>query len=219
MPNYIRNKLVIGSRVSEVLDFVKSAESLFDFNKICPRPEGLDITEGSLGDDGMEYLTLVAAGHPWGQKKAEEIKTRLEKNGYLEEALTLGKQYLVNIATTGHRTWYGWCCEHWGTKWNASEVSMVSDDTIVFTTAWSGVIELLEKLSAKFPDVLFRYKFSSEDTGFNCGRGIISNGTANMVIPVGGSKECYEIAFEMWPESKAYYKLVGDKYEYRDEDE
>jgi len=218
MPNYIRNKLVMGSRVPEVLDFVKSGKSLFDFNKICPMPEGLDVEAGSIGEQGMEYLILTGTSS-LSRKRAKEIKDRLVSMGYFDQALALGKQYLLNIANTGYSTWYEWCIANWGTKWNASEPSISSENTIEFTTAWSGVTELLESLSAKFPDVTFEYTFADEDTGSNCGEGLIENGIATMYIPDNCSRECYELTFKLWPDKREYYKLVDGKYEYQDEDE
>jgi hypothetical protein len=62
--------------------------------------------------------------------------------------------------------WYGWNIQHWGTKWNPSEVD-VEDDTpgdwrIHFETAWSSPHEVLVKLSEQHPDVAIRNEWREE---------------------------------------------------------
>ena len=72
MPNWVRTRLTFNgeqSRIDELKAFVKSETKdesgelrtdLFDFNKIIPMPEELDIPSSSSGDWGMRYLLLSA---------------------------------------------------------------------------------------------------------------------------------------------------------------
>jgi hypothetical protein len=83
-------------------------------------------------------------------------------------------------ARLGNRAYHGfnsegywWCCEHWGTKWNAQPRSgdtMVAEriptgTEICFDTAWSPPTPVLLKLSKKFPELEFRLYFVVEMVG------------------------------------------------------
>lgn len=53
MPNHVMNIVSFSERLDEIRAFVKSEESIFDFNNIVPEPEGLHDTsteDGSLPD-------------------------------------------------------------------------------------------------------------------------------------------------------------------------
>jgi len=219
VPNYIKNRLTVKEKVGEVFAFLKGDKSTIDFNKIIPMPECLNIDETSLGDKGMKYLYLSATEDLFRGKEIEEIKNRLIQRKQFEEAVELGKKYLLNIANTGSKTWYGWARKNWGTKWNALGPSVISENCIEFDTAWDGVVALIEKLSAIFPDVVFEYKYADEDTGCNCGYGIIKNGVSEMVFPEKCSREAYELAFELRPDYAKYYSLEDGNYVSNEDEE
>lgn len=215
MPNYIKNRLTVKEKAGEVVAFLKGDNSAIDFNKIIPMPECLNICETSLGDEGMKYLylsALSATEYLFHRKEIDEIKNRLIQSKQFEEAIELGKKYLLNIANTGSKTWYDWSRKNWGTKWNALESSIVSENSIEFDTAWNGVIELMEKLSTFFPESTFEYKYADEDTGCNCGHGTIKNGVSEMVFPKTCSREAYELAFELRPDCAKYFRLEDGNY-------
>lgn len=112
---------------------------------------------------------------------------------------------------------HDWSIENWGTKWNASDCES-ENNSFDFTTACSGVPELIEKMHLEFPTVKIRYEFSDEDTGCNCGIGIYENGNTNFRKLENSSIEAYELAFKLRPDNKEHYALVDGKYEYVDED-
>lgn len=61
--------------------------------------------------------------------------------------------------------WYGWCNKNWGTKWDAREPYVahdVSETTYHFETAWSFPTEWLQKVSRKYPQLLFKVKWVEE---------------------------------------------------------
>ena len=68
-------------------------------------------------------------------------------------------------ATKGIPTWYEWCCENWGTKWDACEVEVdqigctKSDKyrwvTYRFQTACDAPHPVIAKLKADWPDLAF----------------------------------------------------------------
>ncbi|MGN0641072.1 MAG: hypothetical protein ACI4JT_08985, partial [Oscillospiraceae bacterium] len=57
MPNHVMNQLRLSGnqkRINELLESVKSKESVLDFSKIIPMPESLDIEAGSRTDKGLK---------------------------------------------------------------------------------------------------------------------------------------------------------------------
>ena len=216
MPNWVKNKLTINNRVDEIFSFIKCKDTIFDFNKIIPMPESLHIEDSSTGDEGMKYLYLKATS--FLKYEIQEIEDRLKQRGQFDSAIELGKKYLFNIANTGHKTWYDWSSENWGTNWNACEPTIL-ENCIIFDTAWNGIVKLIEKLSKYFPDVTFEYKYSDEDTGCNCGYGMIINGISSMTYLKNGSREAYELAFELRPDYVEYYNFENGNYVSVEEDE
>ncbi len=73
---------------------------------------------------------------------------------------------------------------------------------------------MIQKISEEFPDVKIDYKFAAEDTGYNCGNVIFLNGVLKDCSPKGGTKEAYELAFELSPEGKSHYKFKDGNYIY-----
>ena len=69
---------------------------------------------------------------------------------------------------------YEWCCENWGTKWNACIDEGVDWDVdgdyaiIHFNTAWAPPEPIIAKLREKFPDANFN-GFYREDGMQICG--------------------------------------------------
>lgn len=224
MPNHVRNRLVIKadeSKIKEVTEFLKGEPNMdgspcyIDFNKIIPTPEALQIECSSLGDMGEALLNKKEChGLTYSelQNRFDEMKPEEQ-----EECLKLGRQYCSNREKYGHTSWYDWCCQNWGTKWNAYNQERPTENEIWFDTAWSCVAGLIGKLSKKFPDVTFLYTWADEDTGQNCGRVLARNGQGWVSAPEGGSKEAYEIAFEMRPEIRCYYVFENGEYKYNDD--
>lgn len=81
----------------------------------------------------------------------------------------VGKTYIDNILEYGHVSWYEWCIDKWGTKWNACE-STIGNDYLEFDTAWDAPIPIIAELSRRFPELIFCLEWSDEDLGHNCGR-------------------------------------------------
>ena len=62
-----------------------------------------------------------------------------------------------------------WCRNHWGTKWDACEVSCIPDgDELVygFETAWSPPSPVMMKASRQFPSLHFRLVYAEGGAGF-----------------------------------------------------
>lgn len=116
---------------------------------------------------------------------------------YGDTPADVGKQYVENLLVYKHATWYGWSCEHWGTKWDACGASAnPKSNEIRFTTAWSRASdEILLKLSEMFPETRFTYHYADEDFGSNVGALAFFNGTKVFEDrPISGSKEAIRLA-------------------------
>lgn len=205
MPNNVTNRVSVDKNLKEVLSFVKGEKTEFDFNKIIPMPEGTNITSDNL----TSALDNKLSKNSTIKSLKEDIK-RFDED--MLENFILG---LRNFKKHGHATWYSWCCEFWGTKWNAYEVC-VKESYINFDTAWAGVPEMIQKLSENFKDVLFTYEFADEDSGCNTGSFEIRNGIIEKEIrPKNQSNEAYELYIKLKGENSCLEKVNG-MYRHKD---
>lgn len=208
MPNHVTNRLEINAdqeTVQKVMNFLKgktdddNTTCYIDFNNIIPMPEELLIDKCSSGDLGMKYLEAMQRKPFYFLLDDDDLRAIRWIKGLAEKdrqkALQLGASYLENQKKYGYPTWYEWSIATWGTKWNAYQQDFEEPNILWFDTAWSGVPQLIQKLSEIFPDVEFHYAYADENLGFNTGIGTISNGEINMTIPEGGSNEAFEIMF------------------------
>lgn len=114
----------------------------------------------------------------------------------------VGKAYIDNILEYGHDTWYEWCIDNWGTKWNACETTIL-ENGFEFNTAWSTPIPIIEALSSKFPELTFRIEWADENLGYNCGTIECANG---------------EIALEEYPNDDEAYNFACMIWGYEPDD-
>jgi hypothetical protein len=96
-----------------------------------------------------------------------------------------GKVYYTNLAEYGSIDWYDWCCDNWGTKWNAchDEIGMITETEnglatldIAFDTAWSMPSPIFTALAETYPYIRFSGRWADEDMGRNCGLWEAENG-------------------------------------------
>jgi len=201
MPNYVANIVtIVGSddKVQEVVDFLKSDYGVFDFEKVLPCPEDLNIDSCSDGEDGMTWLVCQNKS---GWLLSDTEKRIIERMAALpedvrERKIALGRHYLMNLALYDATTWYDWHTKNWGTKWNAIEAEYWGDGRFTFDTAWSAPAPVLVALSEKFPDVAIDFVFADEDSGYNTGEGQLRGGDGDVNYPEGGSDEAWALYFE-----------------------
>ena len=86
-----------------------------------------------------------------------------------------GEVYINNYLSYGANTWYDWCCNNWGTKWNAGRTEICGNDEIIFETAW-GSPEPVIKLRLGRPMVF--------------GRGMIGRSHIYDIAFPGGNSQC-----------------------------
>jgi hypothetical protein len=222
MPNYVRNVLILdGEDADKVFSFIDGDDSGFDFNKVIPMPSSLAIESSSMME--LSYACEIYRNEKivldilqYRLVKGETIPhliKRLKKEHQVKDEL--GKVAYENKKLYGATDWYGWCVNHWGTKWNAMEVSL-GNYSIEFETAWSAPIPVIEKLAELFPTVTFTHTWADEDLGNNCGEVVYSNGNAvDWFYPEDRSSEAFEIYEKCWGKSpcigtddngKKYYK-------------
>ena len=196
MPNWVMNKVVFYGdkvRINDIREGIKNDYQPINFNTLIPMPRELMMTEGSVADQDVKCFMAE-----------DEIDAGFLKDKYhmsdeeFEEAKKRGEIYVTNKMKYGHRSWYGWCCENWGTKWNASESQWLDDHTLIFRTAWSTPIPIFEKMSEEWPDVKIDVFFADEDFGQNCGTISYENGYADEHSDFVDVEAAKKFAYDVW---------------------
>lgn len=222
MATFVKTILQINAskeQVEEILNFVKSENSEFDFKKIIPMPEGLNIESGGPAELGLEYYALLRKREKYSCLFAVDVKDAIEAiegEENFEQIKDLGKKAWLNLINYGYSTWFGWCVEYWGTKWNASEVE-IKDNVISFETAWACPTKILIALSKKFSTTNFSFKYASESIGRYVGIGTISDGiiTDSPDTPK-TENEKMKFAIELWDIQDEYELVDGEFREKED---
>ena len=123
------------------------------------------------------------------------------------------------VPECGDKDWYTWRLNHWGTKWNAYNTDLYRADTyacISFQTAWSGVPELIRKLTEMFPSLSFHYRYADEDVAYNCGEGYTDeDGKFVFTRAGGGSDAAFDLYIECWGEDRNSFVKGEYGWEYK----
>jgi hypothetical protein len=186
MPNWVECELIVSGepdRLKEFINFVKSDETVFDFNKIVPMPESLHLEAGAA-EMGYEvkygdYTQYLDA--PWVKEAGVTTKEGLIKliEDKHPEYIEMAEQYKFNLDTYGSRHWYDWSIENWGTKWNASDTERDDDcDSVIeytFNTAWAPPEPVILSASKQFLNLNFELNYFEGGMGFK-GTYIVENG-------------------------------------------
>ncbi len=124
-----------------------------------------------------------------------------------------GKTNLVfdKIYPCEDENWYDWCCQHWGTKWDAYEVGdweignhMAS---IHYQTAWSPATQFYLHISKQY-DMTFKHEYADEG-GYFLGFQTIEKGKVINDVKLGWKT----------PEGKALLQKLGVYEESEEEEE
>ena len=195
-----------------------------DFNKIIQMPESLNIESGSRTTTSLELLLTVknpdTPNYGFTKINKETFKAtveQLQKTSWclkyqtalepgvveklLEDGVTveLGEKALKNFLEYGCLDWYEWRNKNWGTKWGAYDFGEEHNNYIVFNTAWSCPLPVIDKLTQMYPDVKFEIRWADEDTGYNCGCLLCKNGQVlDDHSPEEGTDEAVEFAANIW---------------------
>ena len=137
MPNWCNNYLVLEHEDPEMITRAKKAYADGKLlEEFCPVPESLHIVAGRVGDDNDPKQIELEA----------QEKANLEKHGY--------------------STWYDFCVNEWGTKWDVGGGDMLTEDgpnalRMNFDSAWAPPIAAMEK----FQDLGFKVKLIYWESG------------------------------------------------------
>jgi hypothetical protein len=198
MPNWCSNDLIIAAKpevLADILEKVKGEEGIpFDFDKVVPMPESLRVDDSSDWDNafvafyGSEGETMLSEDTPkairmllgserdrfsqllerYKAKDAAELQAAILKEN--PNAKLRAEVYYGNIKQHGHKTWYNWSVEHWGTKWNAAEAQIVKRDekkvAFRFDTAWGPPVPVVEALGKQFPKAKITLRYYEGGSGF-----------------------------------------------------
>ena len=224
MANDYRNRLTLrGERetLEKVFDSIRTkgafndgSDRVFDFDKVIPTPDELDIESNSGAEMVVllymrqAHFTMVAAPHDPMVKMAieryekwdDDTKARMEK---------LARQYLANIAKYEYPNWYSFHIGKWGTKWNAYGSNVRNGDTLEYETANGYPEPVLIELSKKWPDVEFDLMAADEDIGSYTIKGTFKNGEFDG-IREHRTPKAFDIAFELFPEYKEEFHQLKD---------
>ena len=185
MPNYCENELQVRGPKEDVQRFMKKArlgEEAISISSFYPIPESLEkseaggqeayyriLHEGIVDDYLKEHMRKDGFENPT-KEKALEWQAKCWKKT-VKEATEIANQYKHNMETYGHTTWYTWCIQNWGTKWDVKESSLVSSEEILirnkkvweinyaFLSAWSPPREAFFTISKDYPTLQFVLKF------------------------------------------------------------
>ena len=202
MPNWVKHHVTIkGSKedIARCYEQITKGENGFSFKNIIPMPESLNVTSGSIS-----YIA-----EKWAKANEQERKEIEEKK--TDEEMAQIHQIADNIAKYGYPTWYEWCIDKWGTKWDACDADCDCYEqiiTITFDTAWSTPVPIFIELSKQYPSFVICVEYADEDLGCNCGTYAIWEGE----IQEEESKDL-EFACEMWcidPEELDFYNEDND---------
>jgi hypothetical protein len=109
----------------------------------------------------------------------------------------VGKAYIDNILEYGADSWYDWCIDNWGTKWNATE-GTIGENYLEFETAWDPPFPVIMELSRRFPELIFNHEWADENLGYNCGWRSFRNGSVLDADAFEDDDEAHEFACTLW---------------------
>lgn len=222
MPNHVVNIVKMEGITKlplfkmEYDEYKKEDVMRFDFNKLIPMPETLDMVSGSIETLAIEAVVRKLNKRRYGFQQGyveskmsdDEYDKRVKSHGKTEEELLdLGLQYIANKVKYGATTWYDWCVENWGTKWNAYENEQIDEDTIKFETAWSSPEPVIAKLAKMYPDAVIEHWWAYEDMGSNTGYKRFYHGQETESCYYDTcSNEAYDTYITCWGETECLHK-------------
>lgn len=171
MPNWTSNRIEAPAEVLK--KYIREDEygkECFDFNLVIPIPEiykDPELTEG-FDTEWCIYWYKSKKGtddsvNPldYESNVAKMLKYCLERS---DEYYRRGRKYAEAFEKFGYRTWWGWCIDNWGTKWNASDsVINLDEGWVEFETAWCMPEPIIREIMQDNHECAIRIIWHDED--------------------------------------------------------
>lgn len=152
MPNNTTTRITITGKLKDIekcLHEISNDEAVMDFSLIIPMPKILGMTVSGMKEfHGVKHESWHKDDRPFTPDEQAEL-----------DAL-------------GFNNWYDWCCESWGTKWNAYSHTPVevtkgkrgsnAKAQFSFYTAWSFPTPIATKLVETYPSLKFQFEWHDE---------------------------------------------------------
>lgn len=199
MPNHVTNQLEIFGpdatldAIQEQMQWTSQdgVNTAFSFERVFPMPgvlhgtvSGTGVAEGMwLLDEGTHHEVMKSPKHYPGSFCAslesisrvgmptfaskEEALAWVQKNR--PEWLKLGEAAIRAFKETGYCSWYEWCTDKWGTKWDAYQIDVCRGQGVLtyqFDTAWSPPVPVIDKLALLYPSAQFVHRYFDEGHNF-----------------------------------------------------
>ena len=186
MPNWCYQHMTIAGNTKNLKAFRKAihitevAEAKVgndDLQIANAETSDLPLDTNFVTDKVSEYDSLNHL-FPTPQELRDTVAGSMQEGS--DEALALAKQEVSNMEKYGHKNWYDWNNENWGTKWGACDLQ-VNDEinnqrlTMYYESAWSPASGLIKNISGQFPELIFAISYTEESCAF-AGWQIFSNG-------------------------------------------
>lgn len=199
MPNHVANVIRMDHIQDQPLFSIHGSKPYFDFNKIIPMPESLNIESSTRQDLAIDmvlrklniysYSILVSMKDDMTEPitklyKRMDESTFQQRRSYCkdmtdEQLLEFGIQLLTNKMRYGAKDWYDWSWNNWGTKWNSydNRIDECDPNEIGFNTAWGAPHEVIQKLAEMYPRAIIQHWWAEEFLGSgNSGYMLYKNG-------------------------------------------
>lgn len=216
MPNHVMNVLKMKGITTLPLFTQDDLEGqMFDFNKIIPMPESLQVDAGTIEGLAMEavlrklsvpqsVMPTIRVTPTMSDDEYQRLMTTVKKSE--EELCKLGLVYISNKALHGATSWYSWCCSNWGTKWNSNHNKKRDEDTITFETAWCPPLPVTAQLAQMYPDAKIEHWWAGENAGNISGYVKCESGKSSIEYHEYGSSAAYQNYVFCWGKSKCLYQ-------------
>ena len=165
MPNHCDNSLWVVGRPRDVEKFLDASKNP-NFGKRHEKPDW----KGEFHEDRREWR-IFQGNYPCPTELVE-TEAAFHSDEKLQSALI--EREKANLEKYGAKNWYDWCCNNWGTKWDACHAAHErmpyvvaganSKDrvTISFDTAWAAPEQVIHALVRKYPNLNFVHSYSYE---------------------------------------------------------
>lgn len=181
MPNHTTNFIRVTGENGQILAFKDAVSGFtgdtpeaFSAAAVTPMPASVQDTESGTGTDvGLAYhgdenaLADVLARPMFSSTGVNDLETlRRFVEVEMPGAVALGLKSLAALKETGHKDWYSWAQEFWGTKWGTYEsVLAVEEDGLLeytFLSAWNPPFPVISKLAEMFPSLKLEQYYLDE---------------------------------------------------------